>query len=77
MRRLTLSFIRIYQWTLGPLLGPACRFYPSCSEYTYQAVENHGFFKGVWMGSKRILKCNPFCAGGYDPVPCRGAEGGN
>jgi uncharacterized protein len=69
VRRLILLLIRAYQWTLSPFLGPACRFYPSCSEYTYQAVESHGFFTGVRMGILRILRCNPFCPGGYDPVP--------
>lgn len=75
MRRLTLGLIRLYQWTLSPLLGPACRFFPSCSEYAYQAVESHGFLKGAWMGTKRILRCHPFCQGGYDPVPGRDVVG--
>ena len=75
MRRLTLWLIRGYQWALSPLLGRACRFYPSCSEYTYQAVLHFGFLKGIRLGAWRILRCNPFCEGGYDPVPGRGIEG--
>jgi len=75
VRRLTLWLIRIYQWTLSPLLGPACRFYPSCSEYAYRAVESFGFFRGAWMGARRILRCNPLCEGGYDPVPEKSARG--
>lgn len=72
MRTLTLLLIRAYQWTLSPLLGNACRFYPSCSSYTYSAVERFGAFRGGWMGLKRILRCNPWCEGGYDPVPTSG-----
>ncbi len=69
MKWVALVLIKIYQYTLSPLLGNACRFYPSCSTYTYQAIERFGLFRGSWMGLKRILKCNPFFAGGYDPCP--------
>jgi uncharacterized protein len=69
VRTLILGLIRIYQWTLSPLLGNACRYYPSCSRYTYEAVERFGSFRGSWMGFKRILRCNPWFEGGYDPVP--------
>ena len=75
MRRVTLGLIRVYQWTLSPVLGPACRFHPSCSEYTYKAVESFGFLRGTWMGARRVLRCNPFCEGGYDPVPEKRGEG--
>ena len=61
--------IKIYQYTLGPLLGGACRFYPSCSEYTLQAIIRFGVIRGGWMGAKRIARCNPWVAGGYDPCP--------
>ena len=64
-----LFLIRFYQWTLSPLLGGACRFYPSCSTYTYEAIERHGVLKGIFLGLRRILKCHPFHPGGYDPVP--------
>ena len=61
--------IRIYKMTLSPLLGRHCRFLPTCSAYTYEAVEKHGALKGAFLGLKRILKCHPFHAGGHDPVP--------
>jgi uncharacterized protein len=69
VRYLILGLIRVYQWTLSPLLGNACRYYPSCSRYTYEAVQRFGSFRGSWMGLKRILRCNPWFEGGYDPVP--------
>ncbi len=69
MRKLSLLLIRAYQWTLSPLLGGACRFVPSCSDYTYQAIERFGLCRGVGLGLWRILRCNPFVPGGYDPVP--------
>ncbi|MBW2428291.1 MAG: membrane protein insertion efficiency factor YidD [Deltaproteobacteria bacterium] len=64
-----ISLIRIYQYTLSPLLGPACRFYPSCSEYAYQAIVRHGPLKGLSLAIKRILRCHPFNPGGVDSVP--------
>ena len=69
MRTLIALLIRTYQWTLSPLLGNACRFHPSCSEYTLQAVKRFGVLRGGWMGIRRIVRCNPFVEGGYDPVP--------
>jgi hypothetical protein len=72
MRRLALWAIRAYQWTLSPYLGGACRYVPSCSQYTYEAVERFGLFKGLWMGLKRIGRCHPFAEGGYDPCPGAG-----
>ena len=74
MRVVSLLLIRAYQWTLSPFVGKACRFVPSCSEYTYQAIERFGFFRGAAMGLWRILRCNPFVPGGYDPVPSHPAE---
>jgi putative membrane protein insertion efficiency factor len=70
--RLALALIRGYQAVLSPLLqalGGGCRYFPSCSQYTYQAVEKYGWARGSWMGIKRISRCHPFAAGGYDPVP--------
>nr|WP_276571915.1 membrane protein insertion efficiency factor YidD [Desulfonema magnum] len=69
MKRIFLILIRTYQWTLSPMLGPTCRFYPTCSEYAYQAVSRYGLLKGSWMSLKRILRCHPFNPGGIDPVP--------
>ncbi len=64
--------IRGYQLTIGRLLGafgPICRFEPSCSRYTLEAIRRHGFLKGGLLGTWRVLRCNPFCRGGHDPVP--------
>jgi putative membrane protein insertion efficiency factor len=64
-----LGVIRAYQKMLSPLLGAKCRFHPSCSRYTYEAIEVHGALKGSWLGVKRIGRCQPFHEGGFDPVP--------
>ncbi|MFZ0215692.1 MAG: membrane protein insertion efficiency factor YidD [Candidatus Dormiibacterota bacterium] len=69
MTRAVLGLIRIYQLTLSPLLGNSCRYEPSCSRYTYEAVQRYGWLQGSWMGLKRIARCHPFARGGYDPVP--------
>ncbi len=69
MKRVLLSIIRFYQRRLSPLTPPCCRFFPSCSHYAEEAVERYGSVKGLWLSAKRILRCNPFCRSGYDPVP--------
>ncbi len=69
MKRISLALIRFYQRALSPALPASCRFYPSCSEYTYQAVEKYGAVRGGWLGLRRISRCHPWNAGGYDPVP--------
>ena len=69
MRFLVLKIIRVYQKYLSPLLGPSCRFHPTCSEYTFQAIEAYGVFKGGVLAIKRILKCNPWGGAGADPLP--------
>ncbi|MEA3429453.1 MAG: membrane protein insertion efficiency factor YidD [Thermodesulfobacteriota bacterium] len=61
--------IRAYQYVLSPVLGPSCRFYPTCSEYAYQAVLRYGPLKGSFLALKRILRCHPFNPGGVDHVP--------
>lgn len=60
--------LRTYQLALSPLLGPACRFMPTCSEYALQSVRTHGALAGLWYALRRLVRCHPFCAGGVDPV---------
>lgn len=67
--RLVLGLIRFYQRFISPGLPSACRFEPTCSVYTYQAIEKYGLLKGGWLGAKRIARCHPLNPGGYDPVP--------
>lgn len=69
MQRLLIRLIHAYRKLLSPLIGQQCRFTPSCSHYTEEAIELYGAARGSWMGVKRILRCQPFCAGGHDPVP--------
>jgi uncharacterized protein len=70
--RFVLKFlIRGYQLAISPLLGPRCRFYPSCSHYAMEAIESHGALRGTWLTIKRISRCHPFHEGGFDPVPER------
>jgi len=61
--------VRVYQWTLRPVIGANCRFCPSCSEYAIEAFRAHGVARGGALAGWRILRCNPWCDGGYDPVP--------
>jgi uncharacterized protein len=67
LSQLLIGCVRVYQWTLSPLIGRQCRFHPSCSNYYIQAVQKYGPLRGSWMGFKRILRCHPFHPGGYDP----------
>ncbi|MFZ2855699.1 MAG: membrane protein insertion efficiency factor YidD [Rhodocyclaceae bacterium] len=69
MKPLLLALIRIYQYAISPLLGRRCRFFPSCSEYTAEALQKHGALKGARLGLKRISRCHPWNPGGFDPVP--------
>jgi len=66
-----LALIKLYQWTISPLLGPVCRYYPSCSHYGYTAINRHGAVKGTALTAWRILRCNPWSPGGVDHVPPR------
>jgi hypothetical protein len=69
LARLFILLIRGYQVTLSPLMPSACRYVPTCSRYTADAIEKYGALRGGWMGARRILRCHPFHEGGYDPVP--------
>lgn len=69
MKNIVIYFIKLYRKMISPVLPPHCRFYPSCSVYALDAIERFGLAKGVWLGLKRIIRCNPFSDGGYDPVP--------
>ncbi|MCP4284382.1 MAG: membrane protein insertion efficiency factor YidD [Gammaproteobacteria bacterium] len=71
MKRVLILLIRGYSYLISPLLGNNCRYMPSCSAYTQEAIERFGAGKGLWMGMKRISRCHPFHEGGYDPVPDR------
>jgi putative membrane protein insertion efficiency factor len=68
-RHAATGLIRAYQFFISPFIGPRCRFYPSCSEYTLEAINRYGLPKGVYLGTRRLLKCHPFHSGGFDPVP--------
>ena len=69
MKKIILLLIKLYQKYISIFLGKNCRFYPTCSAYTYEAIEKFGIIKGIFLGIKRIIKCHPFHPGGYDPVP--------
>jgi hypothetical protein len=69
MKRILLALIRAYQYFLSPLAPSTCRFSPTCSHYAREVIEKHGPLRGVWLSIKRILRCNPWNPGGYDPAP--------
>lgn len=71
MSALLQQLIRGYRYFLSPMLGPACRFHPSCSQYAEEALATHGLFSGGWLAARRVCRCGPWHAGGYDPVPPR------
>lgn len=68
IKKLFLILLRFYKSAISPYLGNNCRFTPTCSEYAMEAIQRYGACKGSWMALKRLLRCNPFCKGGYDPV---------
>jgi uncharacterized protein len=69
MRQVAALLIRLYQLTISPLLGPRCRFHPSCSQYALEALARFGFLRGSWLAVRRIGRCHPWNPGGFDPVP--------
>lgn len=69
LRQVMLGSIRFYRSAISPLTPPSCRFQPTCSAYALQAIEKYGAARGGWLALRRLLRCHPFCKGGYDPVP--------
>ncbi len=69
MRRLATLLIRMYQWVVSPMLGPVCRFHPSCSNYSLVAIQRFGVLRGTWLTLRRLGRCHPWHPGGLDPVP--------
>jgi putative membrane protein insertion efficiency factor len=69
LAKLLIGLIKLYQVTLSPYIGRACRYTPTCSNYGIEAIQKHGPFKGFWLTLKRVLSCNPWGGSGYDPVP--------
>ncbi|MEY6432736.1 membrane protein insertion efficiency factor YidD [Thioalkalicoccus limnaeus] len=71
MRQFLIVPIRVYQYLISPLLGPHCRFHPTCSQYAIVAIERHGVVLGVWLALRRLSRCHPWYEGGFDPVPTK------
>ena len=69
MKRMLMAMVRFYRAAVSPLRPPCCRFYPTCSQYALEALEKYGALKGGYLSVRRVLRCNPFHKGGYDPVP--------
>ena len=68
-KRTALGLIRLYQLTISQAVPHSCRFVPTCSQYTFEAIEKHGLIRGIWLGAQRLARCHPFNPGGFDPVP--------
>lgn len=69
MKNICIALIRFYQLYVSPLTPPACRYTPTCSQYTLEAIQRYGAWRGIWLGLKRICRCHPWGGSGYDPVP--------
>ena len=69
MKQILMLLLRGYQRLISPMFPPSCRFTPSCSQYSYEAIAKHGIVKGLWLSIKRVGRCNPWNPGGYDPIP--------
>ncbi|MCK5742720.1 MAG: membrane protein insertion efficiency factor YidD [Chlorobi bacterium] len=69
MKSIFIFLIKIYKWIISPIFPSSCRFYPTCSSYSIEALEKHGALRGSFLSAKRIVKCQPFHPGGFDPVP--------
>ncbi|MCC7199458.1 MAG: membrane protein insertion efficiency factor YidD [Gammaproteobacteria bacterium] len=69
LRAVAKAPIQFYRWFISPMLGPNCRFYPTCSAYALEAIERHGAMRGSWLSARRICRCHPWNPGGHDPVP--------
>jgi putative membrane protein insertion efficiency factor len=74
VRQFAVLLIRLYQWTVSPLLGPTCRFHPSCSQYALEAVRRYGVLRGTGLALARLARCHPWHPGGFDPVPAAGSR---
>lgn len=75
MRELLIFLVKAYRWLISPMVGPTCRFYPSCSAYSLEALQRFGALKGSWLTVRRIGRCHPWNPGGFDPVPADDARG--